>query len=193
MTTTGFLSTPEHSPEAQAQFDEDQEELGYVMNATKLWAYQPETLAALFDLMRQAISGANFSLRQRGVLVTATAATRQDSYCSLAWGAKLSKFADPDLAAAVIRGDDDVLSEDEKALADWARKLVRDPNGTTGADMELLHAAGFDDTQIFAMSVFVALRLAFSSINDALGAVPDPELRSSAPTQVASAVSFGRS
>jgi len=43
------------------------------------------------------------------------------------------------------------------------------------------------------MTVFVALRLAFSTINDALGAQPDPQLFESAPAQVAAAVNYGPS
>lgn len=33
--------------------------------------------------------------------------------------------------------------------------------------------APFDDGQVFAITTFVALRLAFSTANDALGAQPD--------------------
>ena len=47
---------------------------------------------------------------------------------------------------------------------------ARDPNSTTAADVQSLRDAGFDDGQIFAISVFVALRIAFSIVNDALGA-----------------------
>ncbi len=76
MNGTGFLATPADSPQAQAHRDEDQEELGYVMNGTELWAYQPETVAALFGLMGQSLAGANLTLRQRGVLVAAAASAR---------------------------------------------------------------------------------------------------------------------
>jgi hypothetical protein len=41
-------------------------------------------------------------------------------------------------------------------------------------------------------SVFVALRIAFSTVNDALGAVPDAELIASVPATVADVVSGGR-
>ena len=51
----------------------------------------------------------------------------------------------------------------------------------------------FDDGQIFAVTAFVALRLAFATVNDALGAAPDHELNESLSDEVRSAVSFGRS
>jgi hypothetical protein len=43
-----------------------------------------------------------------------------------------------------------------------------------------------------AVTVFVALRIAFSAVNDALGAVPDPELIANVPATVAGDVSWGR-
>ena len=52
--------------------------------------------------------------------------------------------------------------------------------------------AGYDDRQIFAITMFVALRLAFSTVNDALGAQPDAELAATVPDQVRDAVAFGR-
>ena len=193
MDRVGFLSAPGHTPEAQAIFDEDTEELGYVMNVSKLWAYQPDSLTGLFALMRQVLADANLSLRQRGVLVAAAASARRDSYCSLAWGSKLAATADAGVAASVLRGEPDRLADGDKEIATWARKVVEDPNSSTESDIRALEKAGFDDRQIFAMTAFIALRLAFSTINDALGAVPDEELRSSVPSEVLSAVDYGRS
>jgi alkylhydroperoxidase family enzyme len=162
------------------------------MNVSRLWSYQPTTVTELFDLMGHSLTGSGLSPRQRGILVCAAASTLRDSYCSIAWGSKLSKTASPDIAAGVLSHNDDELAEDEKVLADWARKVVRDPNATSEADLQMLREAGFEDSQIFAMTVFVALRLAFSTVNDALGAAPDAQLRSSAPAQVVAAVDYGR-
>lgn len=108
------------------------------------------------------------------------------------WGSKLAGVSDPELAAAVIRGTDEGLSDDERELASWARKVAGDPNRTTTEDVGSLRSAGFSDSQIFAVTVFVALRLAFSTVNDALGVGPDTALRGAAPRAVVEAVGFGR-
>ena len=92
----------------------------------------------------------------------------------------------------MLRGDDDRLDPAERALAAWARQVARDPNGTAAADVEALRAAGYDDGQIAALTMFVALRIAFSTVNDALGARPGPELVASAPAAVRDAVTYGR-
>jgi uncharacterized peroxidase-related enzyme len=190
--TGSFLSEPPESPGARALFDEDLKDDGYVWNVTRLWAHQPDTLAGLFDLMSQAFKRSGLSFRQRGILVTAAASALGDSYCSLAWGGKLGQAAEPALAAAVLDGSDGGLTDAEKAMAAWARKVARDPNATTPADIEALHGAGLDDGQIFAVTAFVALRLAFSTVNDALGAQPDAQLAQSLPAEVRQAVRYGR-
>ena len=92
----------------------------------------------------------------------------------------------------MLRGDDSALDDDERVLARWARQIARDPNSTTAADVEALRAAGFDDAQILAITVYVALRIAFSTVNDALGAQPDQQLGVDAPAVVRDAVTFGR-
>jgi uncharacterized peroxidase-related enzyme len=192
MSTIGFLGVPSVTPEAQALFDEDMAEDGYVMNVTRLWSHNAELVTSLFKLMGRAIADQDLSFRQRGILVAACASTLGDSYCSLAWGSKLAGVSDPDLAAAVIRGSDEGLSDEERELASWARKVASDPNHTTTQDVESLRRAGFSDAQIFAVTVFVALRLAFSTVNDSLGVGPDVALRSSAPRAVVEAIGFGR-
>jgi len=192
MGTIGFLELPLVSPEAQALFDEDIAEDGYVMNVSRLWAYSPPLLTGLFDLMRQATSEQNLTFRQRAILVAACASTLGDSYCSLAWGTKLAGVSDPETAAAVLRGGDEGLTDEERALAFWARKVATDPNVTTREDVDVLRSAGFSDGQIFAITTFIAFRLAFSTVNDALGVGPDIALRSKAPEAVVGAIAYGR-
>ena len=162
------------------------------MNASRLWAYQPVTMNGLFDLLRQANTADRLSLRQRSILVAACASAFGDSACSLAWGSKLANATDAETAASVLCGKDEGLTTNERAMASWARKVARNPNGTTAADVQGLCDAGFTDSQVFTITVFVALRLAFSTVNDALGVLPDAEFRTIAPSAVLDAVTFGR-
>jgi|Tabmets5t2r1_1033131.scaffolds.fasta_scaffold09848_2 alkylhydroperoxidase family enzyme len=189
--TISFLDTPEPPAAAEEIFEADLAELGYVMNSSRLWAYQPETFGGLLDLVGECVSAGGLSFRDRGILVAACASALGDSYCSLAWGMKLAGAAGPETAASVLRGDDLRLTAREQALARWARLLARDPNATTAADVAALREAGYSDARIFAVTVFVALRLALSTANDALGARPDAALGAGAAA-VVDAVTFGR-
>lgn len=189
---TAFLSEPPITPEAQALYDDDLAQNGYVWNVSRLWAYQPGTVEQLFELMSQAFKPSGLNFRQRGILVAATASTLGDSYCSLAWGAKLSAASDAALAGGVLKGTDIGLTDQEKAMASWARKVARDPNATTTADVQELSDAGLSDEQIFSITTFVALRVAFSTVNDALGVSPDAQLVDSLPAAVTASVTYGR-
>ena len=163
------------------------------MNASKLWAHDPAALEGLSDLLGLVTRTGSLAYRQRAVLVASCASALGDSYCSLAWGTKLAAEAGVDVAERVLRGDDTSLDDSERMLARWARQLARDPNSTTSGDVAAMRAAGFDDAQIFAITVFVALRIAFSTVNDALGALPDRQLGVEAPAEVLDVVArFGR-
>ena len=190
--TGSFFQEPPASPEVQALYDEDLADGGFVWNVSRLWAHQPDTVHHLFELMSEAFRPSGLSFRQRGILVTATASALGDSYCSMAWGGKLGKASDPAVAAGVLTGSDAGLTDQEKAMTAWARKVARDPNGTTPADIQALRDSGLDDGQIFAITAFVALRLAFSTVNDSLGAQPDAQLAESLPPEVREAVTYGR-
>ena len=155
---------------AQRLFDDDVQGLGYVMNTSKVWAHDPAALERLSEFLGHVVEAGALTFRQRAILVTACASALGDSYCSLAWGKKLAGDAGVGVAEGVLRGDDAELADSERALARWARQLARDPNSTTAADVQSLRDAGFNDGQIFAVSVFVALRIGFSIVNDALGA-----------------------
>lgn len=188
-----FLGDAPASDATKAIFDADRDDDGYVGNHTRLWAWRPDLRADFFALRSGVMSSSTLTDRDWAVLVTATASQLRDSYCSLAWGERLAAATDADTAAAVITGDAaSALSERERALADWARQLVRDPNATTQADVDKLRSVGLDEREIFEATVFVGFRLAFSTINDALGAVPDEQLKERVPTAVRAAVDFGR-
>lgn len=186
-----FIEPPPLTPEGQELFDEDIADLGYVMNTSRLWAYDPALNNALFALMRGTADAGGLTLRQRGILVTAFTPVFGDSYCALSWGSKLAEETSEELAAAVLRADDTGLTDPERALAVWARKVARSPSDTVAADVQELRDTGFTDAEIFAITAFVALRIAFATVNDALGLHPDAELHT-APPRVREAVMGGR-
>lgn len=188
-----FLPEPEPSDAVERMYAGDRADPGYVMNLTRVWAHAPEVDAAWTAFATAAATAAGLGFRDKGIVVSALASELGDAYCSLAWGARLAKAADPDTARAVLGADDAApLDERERLLASWARRLVRDPNGTTAADVEALREAGLDDRAILGLTAYIAARIAFSTVNDALGAVPDAELRASAPDAVRDAVTWGR-
>ncbi|MFJ8581012.1 carboxymuconolactone decarboxylase family protein [Micromonospora sp. NPDC093277] len=187
-----FLTDPPQSPAVTAAYEADLNSDGYVNNLTRVWSWRPDVLASFQALRADLLAASGLSPREVAVMVTATAAARSDAYCALAWGSRLAELSDEATAAKVLQGADGDLSEREAALAAWSRQVVQDPNATTQAHMDRLRDAGLNDQEIFEATTWIAFRLAFSTINDALGARPDSELAEKSPRLVREAVTFGR-
>jgi uncharacterized peroxidase-related enzyme len=188
-----FLGEPPASETTTAAYAADREADGYISNITRLWCWRPD-LDASFNALRASVMGSSeLTEREWAVLVSSAVAERNDSYCSLAWGPRLAKLTDDETAAQVIAGvPAPALSDREAALAAWARQVVRDPNSTTSDQVARLREVGLGDREVFEATALVGFRLAFSTINDALGAAPDRQLADAAPDPIRAAVSFGR-
>lgn len=189
-----FLSEPdETNPDVRRLYDADLADDGYVMNLTRAWAQVPQVSDAFDRFAGSAAAAAgDLSFRDKGVLVSAMASTLGDSYCATAWGTRLADASSPATSAQVLGGDDTGLTRREQALARWARLVTRDPSSTTASDIDALRAVGFTDPQIAALTCYIAARIAFSTVNDALGARPDRQLAEAAPDAVRAAITFGR-
>lgn len=188
-----FLANPPADDAVRALFYEGESEDGYVMNFLRLWAWRPDVHVAFAGVKELLASKTQLSEREIAILNSTTASCVGDSYCSIAWGTKLADVCDDTTAAALLRGDDiPALSPRERALAVWARAVVEDPNATTRDDVEALRAVGLSDQEIFEATVVVAFRIAFTTVNDALGAQPDRQLAQTAPPAVLASVTFGR-
>ena len=178
-----FIAAPETSPRIQALYDEDLADYGYVMNLNRAWAHQPDAHDAALRADRggrpsrrtcRCASAASSSPPARRRWATPTARSPG--------AGKLSGEADPALAAARA-GRDRRRAHRRRAgdgglgAAGGGRPERHDRRGRGHPCVR----PGFSDAKIFAITTFVALRLAFSTVNDALGAVPDDELRASDP------------
>jgi uncharacterized peroxidase-related enzyme len=188
-----FLEEPPNSEARSALYQRDAADDGYVANFTRLWAWRPDVFDAFSRLRNLLTEQAALSLRERAILVCATAANLGDSYCALAWGTRLASETDPNTAAQVAqRKEPAELTARERVLATWAGQVVLKPNAITAEDVAGLRAAGLTDQEIFDVTVFVAFRVAFSTVNDALGARPDWQLAAAAPAALRDAVRYGR-
>jgi uncharacterized peroxidase-related enzyme len=188
-----FLHDPPESPAATAVYDSTRESDGYVANFLRVWCWRPDLFKQFVGLRLALMGSTTLSDREQAVIVAATVSAFGDSYCSLAWGSKLAKLAGDETAGGVIAGEvPGELSPREAALCAWCRTVVRDPMATTPEQVDALRAAGFDDREILEATLLLSLRLAFSTVNDALGAQPDRQLADAAPTPVRDAVAFGR-
>ncbi len=88
----------------------------------------------------------------------------------------------PDLHASLARGDLDAVpvTDAERALLRYARKVTEHANRTTDADVEGLRALGWTDPQIAECVYVTALFAFFNRVADAFG-LQDPNYFGNAP------------
>jgi uncharacterized peroxidase-related enzyme len=189
-----FLSTPPADGLVQDIYGDSESEDGFVANFIRLWCWRPQVHLAYTKTRAMLLDQTELSPRETAVLNSATACTLRDSYCSIAWGTRLANLIDSATAGALLRREETpALSKREQALVAWVAAVVAQPSGTTRHDVEKLQAAGFSELEIFDATALVAFRLAFSTVNNALGARPDRQLANEAPLEVLASVNYGRS
>ena len=188
-----FLQFPADSEAASRLYKSDLDNRGFVMNLSRAWAWRPDICESFLALRTALTKSSSLTPRELAVLTCATASTLGDSYCSLAWGSMLAKASDALTAAAVLQASEsDGLTEREKALSKWARQVVESPSSTTAQDVQALREAGLSEQEVFEATAFIAFRLAFATVNGALGVRPDWQIAEAAPEAVRNAVTFGR-
>jgi len=188
-----FLEEPPPSEASEAAYAGDREKEGFVWTITKLWAWNPQADRMFAELLGRVAEDGGPEYRDKAILVTSTAPAIGNSACSLAWGNRLAKTVDVDTAVRALRGEEsEAMSERHRALARWARRVATDPGATTQSDVAELRRLGLSDAEIFNVTLYIALRIAFSTVNDALDAPLDRQATESYPEQVVEAVDFGR-
>jgi len=187
-----FLNEPPSSGLLRSQYEDDRAADGYVSNHTRLWGWRPEVWGDFFQTRQTLIAGSSLTPSDLALLNAAAAAARSSSYCALAWGTRLAGQVDPATAVRVLEGSLAALGDREAELTGWARRVAVDPTSTTQADVDRLRAIGLSDREIFDATIVIAMRVAFTAVNDALGALPDAQLAADAPDAVRAAVSYGR-
>lgn len=140
-----------------------QEKSGFVPNVFVVLAHRPEEFRAFFDyhdvLM---LKDSALSKAEREMIVVATSAANDCSYCIVAHGAILRIYARNPFIADQLSANyrDAPLEARQRAMLDFAVKLARTPELTCDEDFEILKAHGFDEETIWdigAITAFFAL------------------------------------
>lgn len=151
--------------------------LGYLPNYGRSFSLRPEMFSAWVRLSKTAVS--NMDLRRYELATLAAATALRSSYCSLAHGEKLIGLGGTadEVKAIATNAVDSGLSEQERALVNYAAKVARSASSVTEADIEGLRQVGLSDTEIFDVATAVAVRCFFSTLLDAVGTRPDARYR----------------
>jgi uncharacterized peroxidase-related enzyme len=133
---------------------------GFIPNVFLTLARRPEEFRAFFAYHDSLMTRENgLSKAEREMIVVATSAANECSYCIIAHGAILRIHArNPFIAdqiASNYRSAD--ISPRQRLMLDFAVKLAVAPQTVEDADLAALRGAGFDDEAIWDVGAITAL------------------------------------
>lgn len=136
---------------------------GTVDHIMRAHSLAPGTLRGHMALYRAAMHPASGELshRERELVGTCVSIENRCDYCIEHHTAGLARHAGDDPAAAVRRAleageDGEPLTERERAMVGYARKLTRTPGDVSQEDLAPLREAGLDDREILELNQVVA-------------------------------------
>ena len=146
---------------------------GFLPNWARPFSHRPEVCNAWFGLL-QSIK-ANIDERRYELITLAAAQEMQNSYCMLAHGTILMRehYSADQLQQIVAMSPDSKLNETDKAIMEFARKVVRDATSVTQSDVDRLKGLSLSDADVMDIVCTAAARCFFSKTSDALGVLPD--------------------
>ena len=147
-------------PDVRERIEQVQEKSGFVPNVFLALAHRPDEFRAFFAyhdalMLREG----NLTKAEKEMIVVATSAANDCTYCVIAHGAILRIYAkDPLLADQLaINYQTAELSHRQRAMLDFAVKLARDPQSLSESDRGRLREHGFNAEDIWDIGAITAL------------------------------------
>jgi alkylhydroperoxidase family enzyme len=113
--------------------------------------------------------------RRLELITLAAALELKHSPCSLAHGQALANMVGEQAVIDIATtGDSEVLTDAERAMIRFARRVAKDASQVTSGEVAALKEIhGFSDAEVFDIAAIAASRAFFTKLLDALGAEPD--------------------
>jgi len=180
--TISRLRVPDESElpaSAQKFFAQSRADQGFVLNYFRALSLNPDDLERSNTYLLPFLDPAQGRLPypERELLATVVSAENRCTYCHIHHVGRLAgALGDRARAERIAIDHRHVdLSTRERALADLAVKITRDPRTVTAADLDALRAEGLTDEEILEAVEIAALFNYTNRISITLGIVPDAE------------------
>lgn len=166
------IAPAEATGDTRDMYARQQSTYGYVPNYAKVFGHRPEVMVRwgrLLAEIRRPMDDRLFELA-----TFAAAYELRNTACSLAHGQQLAKFINEESVQALAKGEfSDDITEAEKAVVNFSRKVAADASAVSQGDVDTLKSHGYSDAEIFDIAAAVAGRSFLTKILDALGVETD--------------------
>jgi uncharacterized peroxidase-related enzyme len=142
----------------QERIAEETDQAGFTPNVFSAMAHRPEQFRAFFSYYDAIHEGSSLAPEEIEMIIVAVSGTNDCYYCIVAHGALLRIFAEAPLLADQIAANHRIadISEEHRAMLDFAVKLTESPDRVDDPDLERLREAGFSDEEIWDIGTVVA-------------------------------------
>jgi len=163
--------------DVQAMYARQESFWGFVPNYARVFSHRPEVMGLWAQL--QAGIRRHMDKRRFELVTFAASQSLRSTLCSLAHGRALTAWFTEDEVVAIARGEAPAsLSAAEAVMVEFARKVVRDANSVTAADIEALRRQQFSEAEIFDITATAAARAFWTKVNESLGVEAEPSMHS---------------
>jgi uncharacterized peroxidase-related enzyme len=171
-----FINTipaEESNGDVREMYARQQAAWGFVPDYAKVFCHRPEIMSRWGRMLAEIKRPV--SPRRLELVTLAAAHELRHSACSLAHGSALAKMIGDEAVIAVTRDEyHEELSETERAIVEFARRVARDASRITSGEVAALREHhGLSDAEIFDIAAIAASRSFFTKLLDALGVEPD--------------------
>lgn len=167
--------TPEQRTE-HPRFKDIQRDYGFVPNFYRAQTLSPALLEAQIGLVEKLlIEERALTRRQKEYIFLVSSAANLSTYCVTAHCeiVRLLGLKGPEPEEIAVNHRDTDLSESDKALLDFCRKLTLRQGDVTGQDVDRLREHGFGEDAILEAVLMVGLAKYANCVAFGLGTVPD--------------------
>jgi uncharacterized peroxidase-related enzyme len=159
-------------------FAKARENVGFVPNVFRAYAWRPERFRPWFDHFRNLHRGSeHLSEAEREMIAVAVSMANGCLYCLVAHGAALRDHLGDPVQADIItldyrRAD---LEPRQRAILDWAVKITTAPTTCEESDLDVLREHGLTDEEIWDVAEVAAMYNFTNRMAMATGQMPNEE------------------
>lgn len=162
----------------QGLFRKARENLGFVPNVFRAYAFRPERLRTWFAHYKQLhVPTENLDAAEREMIAVAVSMANGCLYCLVAHGATLRELLGDPVAADRITLDyrKADLTPKQRAMLDYAVKLTTTPLACDAADLDGLQREGFTLEEVWDVAEIAAMYNFTNRMSSATGMLPNEE------------------
>jgi uncharacterized peroxidase-related enzyme len=165
----------------QKLFGKAREKIGFVPNVFVAYSMRPTHFRHWFSHFRELMQGdSDLTLAQREMISVVVSSENHCLYCLVSHGADLRVALEDSVLGDRITLDyrRAGLSEETKAMLDYAVKITNTPVECSETDLENLRKLGFSDEAIFDIAEITAMYNFTNRLASATGMIPNKEYHS---------------